>query len=328
MTGLAQSRGPTRRVLITGGTGFIGVNLAAKLVEDGASVSVFARRVLTPDRAPDAFRDARVVVGDIRDALAVKNAVEDVAPDIVLHLASTPFNPPPTNREHLDVIVGGTSNVLAAIVGIGRVRLVHAGSGAEYGSGSLLHEDAPLRPSTSLGAAKAAATHLVQAHVRDHAIDAVILRLFTPYGPWDRPGRLVTHAALLADKGADVPVSDGRQRRDFVYIDDVVDAFVRASVQAVARGTVLNICSGHSLTVREVVEVVQAAAGRGGKVLAGVLPTRPDEIWELSGNNQAAAATLGWRAETSFHEGVRRTVAWIQAHRMLFDASPTVNPGR
>lgn len=303
-----------RSVLVTGASGFIGVNLTQRLVAEGAVVSVLSRA--SSWVGPGRPIGVRVYSGDIREAEVVRRAVDGSDPEVVFHLASTRFNPPGTpDREHLDVIVGGTSNVLAALVGRTSVRLVQAGSAAEYGAGSHLREDAPLQPATILGAAKAAATILVQTAARQRAQDAVVLRLFTPYGPWDHPDRLIMWTAGRATAGLDIPISDGRQKRDFVYVEDVVEALLLGGDRPVPAGSVFNVSSGRATSVRQAVEAVIDLTGSTARALPGTVPTRADEIWELSGDNSAAARELGWQPRTSFRDGLARTCAWVREQR-------------
>lgn len=299
--------------LVTGGTGFLGVNLVRRLVREGARVTVVSRR---PDAAatpglPDGIRIERA---DVRDSAALRLVVERCRPRAVFHLASTPFNPPGTpEHEHRDVIAGGTAALVAAIGSL-PIRIVHAGSAAEYGGGSGVREDHPLAPITALGRAKAEASRLVQ-RAAESGLDAVILRLFTPYGPWDRPTRLVIHTALGALDGRPIRITDGRQQRDFVYVDDTVSALLLASTRAATRGSVYNVCTGEGVAVRRIVDLVVAQVGSASEVIAGALPTRADEIWELSGDNGAASRDLGWRPETDLSRGIATTCAWVVEHR-------------
>lgn len=303
-----------RSVLVTGASGFIGLNLTQRLVSEGARVSAFSRASswTGPGRVPG----VRIFSGDVREAETVRRAIDGSDPTVVFNLASTRFNPPGTSEgEHFDVIAGGTSNLLTALQDRTAIRLVQAGSGAEYGAGSNLREDAPVQPATTLGSAKAAATKLIQAAVTERAQNAVILRIFTPYGPWDHPGRLIMWAADRAFAGLDIPISDGRQKRDFVYVEDVVDALLLAGEHRVPSGSIFNVSSKRSTSVLEAVAAVIEIVGSSARPVSNAIPTRADEIWELSGDNSAAAVQLGWRPRTSLHDGLVKTCAWVAGQR-------------
>jgi nucleoside-diphosphate-sugar epimerase len=257
----------------------------------------------------------RILFADITDAKAVRDALFQVKPETVFHLASTPFNPGTFSAEvHFQVNVLGTLHVLEAMKELKDSRLVFTSSAAEYGSGEHLHEDGVVRPGTIFGASKAAATALIQTYVRLHRLNAVILRLFTPYGPWDLHRRLIPHAILSALQGLDVPISEGNQERDFIYIDDVVHALILAVERPIEPGSVFNIGSGRGIPVREAVELTLKLMGRPVKALFGALPTRSDEIMKMSADITLARDRLGWKPEVSLEEGLRRTIAWFTEH--------------
>jgi nucleoside-diphosphate-sugar epimerase len=265
----------------------------------------------------------RWVTGDITDAAAVREAVERANPEVVYHLASTSFNPPTTSAAtHFGVIVMGTLHLLEALVGRPDVRVIATGSVFEYGSGSHLREDQPPMPNTVLGAAKAGATLALQAYAKVHGVHTVILRVFTPYGPWERPGRLIPLTILSALKGEEIRMSSGRQQRDYFYIDDLVEALCLAAVKSVPPGTVMNVCSGRGVPVREIVELTLKLMGDPVKAQVGVLQHRPDEVWESSGDNTAARKLLGWEPRVSLEEGLRKTIAWFTEHRELAHQLP------
>ncbi len=311
--GPGSRRWRNESVLVTGATGFIGRHLVDRLLEEGSRVSALARE---PGGMPDRWSRRGLVVhhGDVTDRRAVSRAVDAASPAVLFHLASTSFNPPTTDpREHVAVICGGAVNVLAAVDGAA-TRVVHAGSGAEYGAGSRLREDHSLEPTTVLGAAKAAASLLMQAFARAGGASTVVLRLFTPYGPGERASRLVPSAVLAALRGEDVRISDGRQQRDFVYVDDVVEALLLAGAATLSPGATFNVCSGKGTSIREVAELILELVGGRGKVVSGAMPTRPDEVWELSGENDAARRDLGWEPLVDLREGLRRSIAWLTEH--------------
>src|SRR5205085_2438375 len=146
------------RVLLTGGTGMVGANLAHRLVADGHRVTIVTRPGSKRNRLVALNGYLEFIEVDITDADAVKAAVERIAPQIVFHLASTPFNPPLKPEVHLRAIVQATLNLLEAVRGAPDCVVVYTGSAAVYGAGSKLGEDLPLKPATLLGAFKAGAS--------------------------------------------------------------------------------------------------------------------------------------------------------------------------
>jgi nucleoside-diphosphate-sugar epimerase len=305
-----------KRVLLTGGTGMIGANLAHRLVADNYKVNILTRPESQRHRLHAIREKLNFIEAELTDATAVKEVIERVSPATIYHLASTPFNPPTISpQEHLRVIVSGTLNVLEAARQIPDAVVVFAGSAAVYGSGSNLSENLPLRPATVLGACKASAALLMQTYARLYGTRTVELRHFTPYGPWEQSQRLVPHAILAALDGKDLPMSLGRQQRDFVFIDDVVEALVLAGTTRQEPGSVFNIASGVGTPIKDVVSLILNLCGSPARALIGALPTRPDEIMEMSGNIDLARAKLGWWPTTSLEDGLRKTIAWLKAQR-------------
>ena len=309
---------PQRRIFVTGGTGMIGAALVRRLVGEGDRVTLMVRPQSSRLRLQGIEDRLQFLTADITDAAAVRSAVAQADPEVVYHLASTSFNPPSTTAQtHLGVIAMGAVNLLEALVGRSAVRLVSTGSVFEYGAGSGLREEQPPAPDTVLGAAKASATLLMQAYAHVHKLETVVLRVFTPYGPWERPGRLIPLTILSALAGQDVRMSSGTQQRDYFYIDDLVEALRLAAVRPVPPGTVLNVCSGRGVPIREVVELTLRLMGHPVKALVGALPSRPDEIWESSGDNTLAKRLLGWEPRITLERGLEETITWFSEHREL-----------
>jgi UDP-glucose 4-epimerase len=299
------------RILVTGGTGMIGMNLSVRLAAEGNTIFYFCRPSADPRKIDLLRNTGEIVFGDMGDASTVKAAVDTASPDIVFHLASTAFNGAHSAAEHFQVITLGTLHLLDALRASPVQRLVVTGSIAEYGSGSMLREDHPLQPATLLGAAKANASLLVQTFSRLYNLPAVILRLCMPYGPWENPRRLIPHTILSALGGRDIEMTEGRQQRDFVYIDDVTSALLLAARRNVLPGSVFNIGSGEGTPVRDVVARILEIMGGPVKALMGAVPTRPDEIMKMSADNSSAALQLGWKPTVSMDEGLRRSLGWF-----------------
>jgi nucleoside-diphosphate-sugar epimerase len=306
------------RILVTGGTGMVGANLVHRLVAEGREVAVLARTGSSLLRLKPVEGRVELLRADLSDVEAVKTAVGRVRPHAIFHLASTPFNPPTIPvHTHLQVNVQGITNLLEAARALPETKFIFTGSANVYGDGSGLREDHPLLPGNLLGATKACATLLLQTYARLYGVPAVELRLYTPYGPWERPGRLVPHTILSALKGEDIRMTTGEQERDYLYIDDVVEAMLCSVSRPLPPGSVYNICSGHGVPVRDIVRQALRLMGDPVRVHLGAVPTRPDEIWKFSGDNVAARQALGWRPRTGLEDGLRRTIAWFVEHREL-----------
>lgn len=298
----------------------IGANMVRRLVAEGWHVAAMVRPQGSRARLRPIEQALEMIPTDLTDAAQVHAAVDRAQPQVVFHFASTIWtHTPATPAQHLATNALGTLHLLEALRDRPQTRLVFAGSSSVYGAGAQLTEESPCEPGSVYGATKAAASLLVATYARCYRLQTVELRLFMPYGPWESPKRLVPQTILSALAGRDIPMTQGIQQRDVVYMDDVIDALWRAATQPVEPGAIFNIGSGVAITVRELVERILMLMGRPVKPLIGALPMRADEIMEMSANISAAKAQLAWEPRTSLNEGLRRTIAWFTAHRDIVD---------
>ena len=156
---------------------------------------------------------------------------------------------------------------------------------------------------------------IVQSAARLNGLQAVELRLFGPFGPWENARRIIPDTILTALSGRDVEIGHGGQERDFIYMDDVIDAFLLAAGGAAPAGAVFNIASGTGRPIKEVVSRILHTMGDPVGFHCGVRPSRPDEIWTISGDVSSAESVLGWHPRIDFDEGLRRTIQWFAEHR-------------
>jgi nucleoside-diphosphate-sugar epimerase len=301
-----------RRVLVTGAAGFLGSHLVPRLVDRGAEVCALdfagARRWSLIERAGL----AATVRADVR---TLADAVHDASLgtlDTVIHLAAIGVVGDVTDvRELVTANVDGTMAVLLAAQRSG-ARLIYCGSCFEYGSGASWSEDALPAPTTEYGAAKAAGWLIAQAFARRTGLEVVSLRPFTMYGPMEPPGRLVPLVVRQALADRPIDLTPGDQVRDFVYVEDVADAFIAAATTDAAVGGTFNVCSGTAVTVRDIVERVLRSTGSTSAARFGALSYRPTELAVLSGDTTRAEQILGWRARVTLDEGLSRTIDWFR----------------
>jgi UDP-glucose 4-epimerase len=289
------------RVLVTGGSGFIGSHLIDRLASAGADVHAVSRRAVF------GRRDLTWHVADLTDASACMQLIETVSPDVVFHLASAV-----TGARQLDLVVpvmsanlGTAVNLLTATAKLApTARLVLAGSIEEP------HQHHDLTPVSPYAAAKSAATGYAKMFFRLWNVQVSVLQIAMVYGPAQHDhNKLLPYATLALLRGDSPQLSTGRRLVDWVYVDDVVDALVRSAETDRAIGKVFDICSGRLVSIGDTVETLASIVGGGARAQFGAVGDRPMDLPQR-GNPRAAAKLLDWHASTPLEDGLRKTVAW------------------
>ena len=303
--------------LVTGGAGFIGSHLAARLLRDGHRVRVldnlFTGKRGNLDELALLGGDLDVVEGDIRDAAAVRRAVAGA--DAVFHHAAEPSVPRSVAdpAATYDVNVTGTLTVFLAARDAGCPRIVFASTSAVYGDDPALpkREALPPAPLSPYASSKLAGEHLCQVFSRTFGVEAVALRYFNVYGPRQDPNS--AYAAViprfldaLASGRQPTIYGDGGQSRDFVSVDDVVEANLRAASVPGIGGRVFNVASGIAITLNDLLALLAGIAG--APAAARYEPERAGDIRHSLADVSAAREALGWAPRVPFADGLRRTV--------------------
>ena len=304
------------KALVTGGAGFIGSNLVAQLCADGHDVVVL-------DNLSSGYPSnleglsIRLVQGDIRDTAAVEEAMLDR--DVVFHMAASVGNKrsiddPLTDAE---VNVIGTLRVLEGARRQGIRKVVYSSSAGIFGELKTLPiaEDHPVEPDTPYGSTKLCAEKLCLSYAKLYGMDNVCLRYFNVYGQhqrYDAYGNVIpifVHQAL-----SDVQLTifgDGEQTRDFLHVDDVVQANVRAAQKTGVSGA-FNLGSGSRITINALVKMLQDA---GLELDYRYGAPRPGDVRHSLADISAARESLGFEPAVPLSDGLRRYVAWSRAQR-------------
>jgi UDP-glucose 4-epimerase len=251
---------------------------------------------------------------DLRDPGAAVAALER-RPEWVFHLATHGAYSWQTDEDEIvATTLEATVRLLDAAIESGVAAFVHAGSSSEYGpKDHAPDEEEPLEPDSAYGAAKAAATLHCREAARLRDAHVVTLRLYSAYGPFEEPRRFVPTLLEHALRGTLPPLVDPATARDFVYVDDVCEAFVAAAQRSdLPRGTVLNIGTGEQTTIAEAVEAVRRLCAIDEKPRYGSHEPRPWDTDRWVAQPARARELLGWRASTSLEQGLRATADWMQ----------------
>jgi len=316
-----------RRVLVTGGAGFIGSNLALRLVELGAEVTVLDSFI--PDCGGNEFNLApagqriRLIRADLRDREAAVEALR--RSEIVFNLAGQVSHIDSMTDPRADLRINCDSH-LAFLEACRRTnpsaRVVYAGTRQQYGRPRYtpVDETHPLHPTDVNGVNKLAAEWYHRLYARLHGMPTVSLRLTNTFGPrqlirHDRQGFLAVFIRRALDGEPLRVFGDGRQLRDLNYVDDVVDAFLAAGTGDIAPGEVFNLGSPEVLPLKRIAELLVALAGRGAVELVP-FPERLKQIdiGSYHGDFGKIRRALGWSPRVSVEEGLRRTLAYYRDH--------------
>lgn len=307
-------------VLVTGANGFVGANLTRRLLDEGHSVHAIVR----PDSSRwrlDAIRDdVSVYEVDVRDPVALRRVVAEAHPDWTFHLAAHGGSSWQTSmRDILETNVLGTLNVMEACLAHGLEAFVHAGSSSEYGFiDRAATEETWIDPNSMYAVGKASATLLGRYLARSTESPIVTLRLYSVFGPWEHSNRLMPTLVIYGLEGKWPPLTRPTTARDFVYVDDVVDAFILvAASPARANGAVYNVGSGVQTTLQD----VSMTAIRTLQIPSEpVWSTMPDRDWDTPvwvADHRRITAALGWRPKYTLDSGFRRLVDWFQQNPAL-----------
>jgi nucleoside-diphosphate-sugar epimerase len=304
-----------RRVLVTGGTGFLGRHLLCALVGAGAKVHVVVRSAHL-DALPPGVEAHQ---GNLEDRASLVRAVSGADPDCVFHLAA--YGTTGAQRDAMLMLrtnVEGTEHLWSAIEGRA-CRLVQTGTCAEYGSvRGPISETHVCAPRYRYPATMHAAVTLSIAHGFERGREVVILRPFGPFGPHDRPERLIPYVVRRLLDGQRAAVTAGQQLRDYSYVNDHVDAMLRAGALPLPRSVaVYNVASGEPVTVRRLLELVAAEIDRDamGLIDFDARPLAQHEPAEMYADISAIAHDLGFAPRTPLRVGIQRTVAAYRAER-------------
>ena len=307
-----------KRVLLTGGAGFIGSHVADELVRRGADVVVVDD--LSAGERSNLSRaeagGARLVVGDVRDRELLDRELDGVA--VVLHMACDNLRASLTDPERSHDVNATASLRTALAAADARVeRFVYVSSSEAYGSAVRIpmDEDHPLRPTTVYGAAKAAGELYAQSCSRAYGLPVTVIRPFNSYGP--RSHATGTSAEVIPKFATRIlaglpPVifGDGQQTRDFTWVEETAHGIVAATESDELVGEAVNIAFGHSVSIREIGDLLLEIVG--SDLEPEVVDERPGDVESHYADTSKARRVLGFEAEIAIREGLERYVDWVR----------------
>lgn len=290
-------------VLVTGGTGFVGAHLVRRLLGLGAVVQATGR---DPRRL--AGLSVPVHAAPLSDTEGLRALVRRLRPSFVFHLAASTARARELSRLSPMLVENGlAAAALCEAAGESGARVVLVGSAEEYGQQpGPWTEDTPPAPVSPYGVSKLAATEAGRCAAR-LGLGVAVARPSVIYGPGQDPKQFIPELLGALSRGEPFAMSPGEQRRDFLYVDDVVEGLL-ALARPEAAGEVFHLCAGEGARLLDVARAAQRLVGRG-VLQVGSLPYRPNEVMDQAMSNLKARQRLGWAPSVPLEEGLRRTLA-------------------
>lgn len=310
-------------ILVTGGAGFIGSALAARLKREGHEVVVldsfneYYDPQLKHDRVTALLKDVTVVAGDITHRLDLETVFSDHHFDVVCHLAAQAgvrysVEAP---EVYVQTNVAGTQLLLEMMKDYGVCKMVYASTSSAYGMSTtapFVEDAAADKPVSVYAATKRSAELLAHSYFQQYDIQTTCLRFFTVYGPWSRPDMAMLKFAHKMSAGEPIDIyNNGDMRRDFTYIDDIVEGFVQA-VHKPLGYEIVNLGNGRPVALLQFVELLEKSLGTS--VQKNMLPMQQGDVYETYADTSKAKELLGFNAQTSFEEGVELFVQWYKEY--------------
>jgi nucleoside-diphosphate-sugar epimerase len=310
------------KVLITGGAGFIGSNLADALINQGSEVTIIDNLVTGfRENLDEISGEFEFIEGDINDTRALEKALEGV--EVVFHQAALPSvprsvdNPAETHEACLD----GTFNLLLKAKDAGVRRVVYAASSSAYGDQKTLPKIETMSPEplSPYAAAKLVGEYYCSVFNNVYGLETLSLRYFNVFGPRQNPSSMysgVISRFIDALMKGEKPViyGDGEQSRDFTFIENVVQANINAAQTERGVGKVMNVANGERISLNELLDVLKGVTGKTD-VSAVFKPERKGDVKHSQADNTRAIDWLGYEKVIDLEEGLKRTIDWWASSR-------------
>jgi nucleoside-diphosphate-sugar epimerase len=303
------------KILVTGGTGFVGARVVRQLIEEGREVAVLMRTSSNSRRIHDLLGRCTVIHGDLSRIEAARDQLKHFSPEALVHLAWEGVKGKDRNSGvQMDNVVRSI-NLYQLTEKIGCHHFVGLGSQAEYGllSGRIT-EAAETRPTTAYGASKLATGLVLERTAAASGRPFAWLRLFSSYGPDDDPSWLIPYLIRSLLAGQKPSLTKAEQIWDYIHVNDVA-AGVIAALDAGASG-VFNLGSGQERPLREIISMIRDVIDPSLPLGFGEIPYRPDQVMHLAADITALSSVSGWSPTVSLKSGIAETVAWYKKEKL------------
>jgi len=309
-----------KKVLVTGGGGFLGANLVRELINYQAKVNLFLRSSTKPWRLSDVINKVKVYQVDLNKKKKVEQAVRKIKPQIIFHLAAYGCYPFQTDiNQIIKTNIQGTVNLLEALNHLNYQSFVNTGTSSEYGyKNKPVKETDLLEPTSFYAVSKATATHFCQVFSKEFNKPIVTLRPFSIYGDWEEPSRFIPTIITSCLKNKTIKLVPGKQVRDFLYVKDLTRAFLLVGLKNNLGGEIINIGSGKQYLIKETAEKIIQLIGNKVKVKIGAYKPRKWDTDFWVADIKKAKKLLNWKPKYNLKQGLKKSIEWYKMNLKLY----------
>lgn len=302
-------------VLITGGTGMIGINLIEKLVEIGIRPNVIFRDKKKLSPFLQIKKKINFIELDLFNKEKIDKVVKKIKPKTIFHLASSYFNPPDLNlNDHINSNFVITLNLLLALKNNNTKNFIYTNTAAIYELGSSIKEDSKIKCMSDYALSKNITSELIKKFSLDYKFLFKDLRLFSVYGKWEKKHRLVYGAILKAAQKKEYNILSSNQIRDYLNVEDVINAILLST--NIKKNLKLNVCSGKSQKTHDLVKKIFKILNCSAKLISVKKDKANSKgLVKLVGNNKKARTSLKWKPEIPLELGIKNTIEWLKVNK-------------
>ena len=310
-----------KRIFVTGATGFVGANLVRALLKKNYEIHILLRKDAKIWRIKDIKKQLFTHTGELDSEKDLAKILKKCKPDYIFHLAAYGAYSSQTNlQKMIQTNIVGFSNLLHASKDLPYKLLINTGSSSEYGyKKKPMKESDILEPDSYYAATKAAATHVASVFAKKENKPIITFRLFSVYGPYEELTRLIPTAILSALNKKPLPLTTGPVKRDFVYVQDVVTAYLQAIKSPQRPGDVFNIGTGKQWDNKDVACIIKDLNHGYLNIQKGAFPQRKWDTSYWIANTQKSKKILRWQASKTLQQGLRDTFKWFQNHKGIYE---------
>lgn len=310
------------KVLITGGTGFVGANLCRRLLKDGWNVCIIRRKTSNKWRLSDIVSDLEDYTVDLLDKEKLERVLNKIKPAVIFHLATAGIyggKHLPEN-ELIETNIIGTFNLIDACKKIDYKCFVNTGSSSEYGpKNEAMKENNVCQPNTMYGITKLTATLYAAYTARSTNKPIVNFRLFSPYGPYDSSSRLISYVAINALGNKELHCFSPDNVRDYIYVEDVIDLYLKTIDKAdTYKGEVFNVGTGIQTKISYVIRKIIKFTNSNSRVKWNYVKGRSYDTSSWRADIAKTIRCFKWRPRYSIANGLKETVAWFRDNLNLY----------